>query len=359
MELTYFRGRVGLYAILKALDIGAGDQVAIQAFTCVAVPEAVMATGASPLYIDIANNTFNMSADDLTSKMTPQTRAIVVQHTFGIPADMACIIKVSTAHGIPIIEDCCHTLASKYKGKDVGSFGVGSFYSYEWGKPLVAGVGGSIRVNDKKLAEMIKADYTNYNLPDIVTQIKIELQYHAFSLLYRPSLYWPIRSAFHWLGDIGLLKGNYNPVDEIADDFSRCMSPGVKKRLMLKINNLESQTQHIRWVSKQYREQIDSAAISHPALQREDDTIFARYPLLSINKHDLLHKARKANVELAEWYATPVHPLTGKDLEKVQYKAGSCPNAEQRCLKVVTLPTHQMVTQRDVDKSINFLNNFG
>jgi len=356
---TYFRGRVGLYALLKAMEIGPSDQVAIQAFTCIAVPEAVMATRASPLYIDIEDNGFNMSADDLASKVTPQTRAIVVQHTFGIPADMECIIKIATAHGIPIIEDCCHTLASKYKGKDVGLFGVGNFYSYEWGKPLVAGVGGSIRVNDEYLAEIIRADYNNYNLPDIVTQIKIEVQYRAFSLLYRPFWYWPVRSVFHWLGDIGLIKGNYNPVDEIADDFSRRMSPGVKKRLILKMKNLENQTQHIRWVCKQYSDQIDSTTISHPALQSEVDAIFARYPLLSINKQDLLLKARKANVELAEWYATPVHPLLGKDLEKVQYKAGSCPNAEQRCLEVVTLPTHQMVTQRDIDRSINFLNNTG
>jgi len=358
-NLCFFRGRVGLYALLKGLDIGVGDHVAMQAFTCIAVPEAVMATGASPLYIDIEDNGFNMAADDLASKVTPQTRAIVVQHTFGISADMECIIKIATAHGIPIIEDCCHTLASKYKGKDVGLFGVGSFYSYEWGKPLVAGVGGSIRVNDEKLAEIIKADYVSYNLPDIATQIKIELQYHAFSLLYRPSWYWPVRSLFHWLGDIGLLKGNYNPVDEIADDFSRRMSPGVKKRLILKMKNFENQTQHIQWVSKQYREQIYSAVIAHPVLNSEDVTIFARYPLLSINKQDLLLKARKANVELAEWYATPVHPLMGKDLEKVQYKAGSCPNAEQQCCEVVSLPTHQMVTQRDIDRSINFLNNIG
>lgn len=358
-NLCFFRGRVGLYALLKGLGIGVGDHVAMQAFTCIAVPEAVMATGASPLYIDIEDDGFNMSADDLASKVTPQTRAIVVQHTFGIPADIDGILRIANHYSIPIIEDCCHTLASRYKGKDVGSFGFGSFYSYEWGKPLVAGVGGSIRVNDKKLAEIIKADYANYNLPDIATQIKIELQYHAFSLLYRPSWYWPVRSAFHWLGDIGLLKGNYNPVDEIADDFSRRMSPGVEKRLILKIKNLERQTQHIQWVSKQYREQIYSDAISHPVLKSGNDAIFARYPLLSSNKPDVLSMARKANVELAEWYATPIHPLMGKDLEKVHYRIGSCPNAEKRCAEVVSLPTHQMVSQRDIDETLNFLNNIG
>ena len=361
LRYSYYRGRVALCAILNSLGIGSGDDVIIQAFTCLAVPEAILAAGALPIYVDIETTGFNMDADDLERKLTPQTRAVVVQHTYGIPADMERICNITERHGIPLIEDCCHTLLSKYKGKTVGSFGVGSFYSFEWGKPVVAGIGGSILINDPVLLEKVQAAYAGYQLPDLFSQARIDLQYCAFSLLYRPALYWPLRTLFHKLGSMGLAEGNYNPVGqgEIADDFSRRMSPGVKKRLILKIENLESQTQHIRLVSKQYREQIYAAAISHPALQREDDTIFARYPLLSINKQDLLHKARKANVELAEWYATPVHPMMGKDLEKVQYKAGSCPNAEQRCRVVVSLPTHQMVTQRDIDKTLNFMNNVG
>ena len=80
-DLVYFRGRVALYALLKALDVGPGDEVATQAFTCVAVPEAIMATGASPIYVDLEPTGFNMDVGDLQHKITSRTRAIIVQHT--------------------------------------------------------------------------------------------------------------------------------------------------------------------------------------------------------------------------------------------------------------------------------------
>lgn len=355
-ELAYFRGRVGLYAILKALGIGSGDHVAIQAFTCLAVPEGVMATGAFPVYVDITEDGFNVDSNDLEKKLTSQTRAIVVQHTYGIPASMDHIIGIATAHGIPVIEDCCHTLVSTYKGKTVGSFGMGGFYSYEWGKPMVAGVGGTLIINDEKLMEAVQADYSHYRVPSIGRRMKIELQYQAFSLLYRPSLYWPVRTLFHWLGNMGLAESNYNPVGKIADDFKLRMSPAVKRRMVNKIKRLDTHTQHSRWVSNQYRERIVSDFVSHLNLQADNDTVYARYPLLAKNKQELLTEARRARVELAEWYATPVHPLNGSDLHLVNYKTGSCPNAEKRCLEVVTLPVHGGVRQKDIDRAVEFLN---
>ena len=139
---NYFRGRVALYALLKALKVGKGDEVAMQAFTCVANPEAVMAIGALPIYVDVEVDGVNMDPGDLEGKITSRTRAIVIQHTFGIPADIAPLRAIAKRNNIPVIEDCCHTLASRYDGQTVGSFGIGSYYSFEWGKPLVAGIGG-------------------------------------------------------------------------------------------------------------------------------------------------------------------------------------------------------------------------
>ena len=141
--LCYSRGRVALKAILRGIGVSGGDKVAIQAFTCSAVPEAIMAAGALPLYVDIESDGFNMDPEDLRKKISHRTRAIIAQHTFGIPADMDRILGIANESQIPVIEDCCHTLTSSYKGKVVGSFGVGSFYSYGWGKPVVIGVEGA------------------------------------------------------------------------------------------------------------------------------------------------------------------------------------------------------------------------
>ncbi len=357
--LTFFRGRVALYAILKGLGIGAGDEVAAQAFTCVAVPEGIMATGAQPVWVDIEADGFNMDAADLRRKLTSRTRAIIVQHTYGIPADMELLLQVANEAGLPVIEDCCHTLASTYKGKTVGSFGVASFYSFEWGKPIVTGIGGSAVVNDPELRQRVREAYENYQAPGITRLVRIQLQYYAFGLLYRPSLYWPVRALFHRLGSLGMAESNYNPVGEgnIAQDFNLRMAVPLQRRLARNLAKLDAQTRHSRWVASEYQARIQSsAAIIHPIPPKDSDTVFARYPLRARDKAGLLAVARKANVELSEWYATPVHPLAGQELRLVHYEPGSCPNAETRCAEIVALPTHPAVTKRDIDRAVKFLN---
>ncbi len=82
-----------LYEILKAFEIGDGDEVLVQAFTCVAVPNSVRWTSAKPVYVDI-DNTYNIDPSDDAQKITPKTKAIIVQHTFGTPADMDAIISL-------------------------------------------------------------------------------------------------------------------------------------------------------------------------------------------------------------------------------------------------------------------------
>ncbi|WP_208596329.1 DegT/DnrJ/EryC1/StrS family aminotransferase [Desulfovermiculus halophilus] len=355
---VYFRGRVGLYALLKALNVTSNDKVAIQAFTCLAVPEAIMALGAQPSYIDTEQNGFNMAPEDLQNKITDHTQAIVVQHTFGIPANMDAIQNIASYYDLPVIEDCCHTFMTKYKGNLVGSLGLGAFYSFEWGKPVVAGVGGGIEINDENIREKVKEDYLSYQQPGFVTQGKIELQYQAFRLLYRPSLYWPVRTLFHKLGDLGLAESNYNPVgkNNISKDFQLKMTKGVKHRLEKYLKSVEKISAHSRWASDQYQQNIVSRLVSLPNVSEDCDTVFARYPLLAKNKQDLLAKAKKAGVELAEWYATPVHPLSGQELPLVHYTEGSCPNAEKLCKEVVSLPVHLRVRQKDIDRAIAFLN---
>ncbi len=358
VELTFYRGRVALHAVLKAFDIGSGDEVALQAFTCIAVPEAIMAAGARPRYVDIEATGFNIDAANLRRKLTPRTRAIVVQHSYGIPADMDSILRVAQEAGLPVIEDCCHTLASTYKGETVGGFGVAGFYSYEWGKPIVAGIGGAAVVNDPGLRQRVHGAYENYRIPGMTRLARIQLQYYAFGLLYRPLLYWPVRSLFHRLGSLGMAESNYNPMDEgnIAEDFSLRMAPPLQRRLVHNLTKLDAQTRHSRWAAGEYRTRIESTAVTHPIPPEDSDTVFARYPLRATDKTGLLAAARRANVELSEWYATPVHPLAGQELRLVHYEPGSCLNAEARCSEVVALPTHPAVSKRDVDRAIRFLN---
>lgn len=358
LGLTYFRGRVALSAILKAMNIAQGDQVAIQAFTCVAVPEGVIATGARPLYIDIEPMGFNMDADDLLKKLTPETKAIVVQHTFGIPADMERIMQIADQRNIPVIEDCCHTLISTYNGRTVGSFGVGGFYSFEWGKPIIAGVGGSVVINDPELKNKIENQYTLYRFPPLLRRFRLFAQYQFHRLIYRPSLYWPVRSLYKKLSSLGMAEGNFNPIENGGyKDFSLRMAKHTQKVLISKIRKLEEYTTHSRWTVSEYCSRINSPAVSHPKISNDADIVFARYPLVSKNKSQLLERAHRSNVEVADWFRTPIHPLGKDQWPLVHYEANSCPNAETMAKQVITLPTNIRVKKRYIDRTVSFLNN--
>lgn len=358
LQLTYYRGRVALHAILRGLGIGAGDEVATQAFTCVAVPEAILAAGARPVYLDIEADGVNLDPDDIPRKLTPRTRAIIVQHTFGIPANMPAILSLAAQQGLPVIEDCCHTLASKLHGQPVGSFGAAAFYSFEWGKPVVAGLGGSARVNDPQLKETLLARRAAYRIPARSERWKLALQYSLHALLYRPSLYWPLKSAFRSLSRLGIARGNYNALDadRPAEDFSLAMADPQRRRLARKLaSGVASHADRSRRLACRLISGLrDVRGIRFPAAPSGAEPVLARFPIQVDDKLRTLALARKQNIELAEWYATPVHPLPVDQGGVIGLDPEVCPRAMQRTGEIVSLPLHERVSERHIDRVIEF-----
>jgi len=355
--LTYYRGRVALREILRALGVTTGDKVAIQAFTCLAVPEGVMAAGARPVYIDIEAHGVNMDYHDLNRKLTDRVRAIVVQHTFGIPAEMDSIMAVAADRNIPIIEDCCHTFLSSYSGQQVGTFAEAAYYSFEWGKPLVAGVGGSAAVNNPALFATMKRRRQELLTPSLQRRLKLDLQYAAFNLFYRPSLYWQVKHLFHWFSSRGMAEGNYNPIHvdtAPAEDFSLRMSPQTEKRLQRKIQNITRQADYARKIASLYRHQINAPGIEHPQVPLQAEVVYNRYPLFIEDKPRILSLASKAGIEIKDWFSSPVQPLTSDTLHLVHYEADSCPCAELAASKIISLPTHERTTESYASKVIRF-----
>lgn len=357
-EFNYYRGRVALFSMLKAIGVGKGDTVVTQAFTCLAVPEAIMATGARPIYADIEKGSVNMDPESLRKSISTSTKAIVIQHTFGIPARLNKLLEVAEEFSLPVIEDCCHTYSSTYNGKPVGSFGVGSFYSFEWGKPLVVGIGGGLKVNAQEYIDNIATQYNEMQLPGLTDRIKIEIQYWAFKILLRPSLYWPLKKAFHKLSKSGLAKGNYNDVEkeEVSLDFSLRLSSGLKARLKSKLKSIDKFTSISQRNSNFYKENIKSEKISFLTEPDGTDTVYARFPLIADNKEELLKKAEQNSIEVADWYNTVIHPLKDDDLEVIHYKSGSCPNAEWLSERVISLPVGKSVGNKYRKQIKSFLN---
>jgi perosamine synthetase len=356
-DLAYYRGRVGLSSILRALGVGRGHAVALQAFTCCAVPQGIAAVGASPLYIDVGADSVNMDPQDLASKLAPGVRAVVVQHTFGIPAPIDQIVEIANARGVDVIEDCCHTLSSSYRGKVVGSFGRAAFYSFEWGKPLVAGLGGSVLTTDARLRARLVEQYSTLQRPPFARTIRIGAQYVAFRLLYTPQLYWYVKAAFRLAARYGLAEGNYSH-GLIGDDeeFGYRMAPSCRARLARRLRDTDQATRARMAVASKYDAAFRRLGVATPTVPRDATPVYARYPLRVPDKARLLERARRARVELAEWYATPVHPFSRAQWHVAGYEAGTCARAEGLCTEVVSLPMHPSTADRLIDRIEKILN---
>ena len=357
----YFRGRVGLSKILSGLGISHGDKVLMQAFTCVAVPEAIISIGATPIYVDIEKNGVNMDPKKIEECLLSNTeiKAIIVQHTFGIMANMEIIAEISKRYNLHLIEDCCHVLGSSINGKKAGSWGIASFNSFEWGKPIIAGIGGSVDTNDKKLETYLQKNYKKLLNPSLLLNIKNTLQMTAFFLLYRPSLYWPIKDMFHFFSKIGLITGNYSYHKNISiNNKEYSMKMPVINKVFLKYSNLKINRtlEHRKKIGELYYTLLnDIESISIPFIPKNLEIYYCRFPILVKDKQLLLAIARERHFEISSWYDSPIHPLGSEQLIDVGYKNGSCLNVEKLCASIVSLPVNSRVTEASVRKLSEFL----
>lgn len=357
----YYRGRVALYDILRQLGVGSGDEVALQAFTCVAVPEAVMAAGATPIWVDIAPDEVNIDAASLESRLTPRTKAVIVQHTFGIPADLDAILPLLERRGIPLIEDCCHAFASKHRDRVLGTIGAGAFWSYEWGKPIVAGIGGEAKFNDERLRSSAARTFeANFKRPPRSKSAVIATQYLMHALLYDPRRFWAVRSAFRALSRAGVAESNYNPVGTgvaASSDFGWRICGFSESRLgYARSRGDRSIPDRIRQGDHYASGLRGNDALRRVHIPAGSETVYSRFPLFVSRKEELLFAARAANLEIAEWYSTPVHPVCGGDLRLVNYSPGSCPRAESASNSFVSLPIGERVTPAFQDELVALIN---
>ncbi|MEN7341927.1 MAG: DegT/DnrJ/EryC1/StrS aminotransferase family protein [Pseudomonadota bacterium] len=350
LKFRFYRGRVGLAQMLRALGIGDGDEVITQAYTCVAVPEGIMSIGATPVYADILPDHVNLDPSSVEEKISSATRAIIVQHTFGYPAALSRIMSIADRHGIPVIEDCCHTLSSEHQGQRVGTFGVGAFYSFEWGKPIASGVGGAVLLNNDTLVEAMDTQCDSLITPSFVRGLKVQLQYMVFRVLYRPANYWFLKDLFARLSKLKVVEGNYNPIsaDDPSEEFSFSMLPAVSRRVDARLARLDESTHRALSAAEQVGAVIKEAGYEPPVVDQGDLAVPARIPFAVEDKARLLALARELRTEVAEWYSTPIHPLGANDQHMVGYASGECKVAEAACQSFVSLPVFG-VTPRYLD----------
>ncbi|MGO9093619.1 MAG: DegT/DnrJ/EryC1/StrS family aminotransferase [Bryobacteraceae bacterium] len=150
-------GTAGLHLGLAALGIGEGDEVILPSFTFIAAANAVLYQRATPVFADIDPLTLNLNPASVARAVTPRTRAILVVHTFGCPADLDPILQIAARHGAWVIEDACEALGAQYRGLPVGGFGDFGVFGFYPNKPITTGEGGMLVTRDRQLAETVRA----------------------------------------------------------------------------------------------------------------------------------------------------------------------------------------------------------
>lgn len=357
----FWKGRVGLYAIFRALGVGAGAEVIVPAFTCVVVSNAILYLGAKPVYIDVDPKTFNLATGLLEQTIGPKTKCILAQNTFGLSADLEPILKIAQRYQIPVIEDCTHGFGGTYHGQINGTLAQASFFSTQWNKPFSTGWGGFTAVRDEALAEKVRALEEEMQLPAPGQERMLQAQLWARKNLLSPSLYWPILRLYRRLSNSGIIPGS----SEGGELQTTIMPEGYLLAGGI-VQAREGLKQLQRWPHIRER-RLELAAIYDRTLEKlgllklyVPDHIshsYLKYPLLVKNRAAFFVLAEQHRIRLGDWMLSPIHPVEEK-WEHWGYLRGSCPVGEHLSRHVVNLLTDLDLTEKEVKRTITFLERY-
>ncbi len=359
---SFWKARVALYALLKALGVGQGDEVILPGYTCVMDVNPIKYLDANPVYVDIEPKTFNMNIELLEEKISPKTKVIIAQHTYGYACDMDAILEIAGNHNVVVIEDCCLALGSTYKGKLAGTFGRAAYFSFQWNKPYTTGLGGMAVCNDEKLAEAIDRLCEN----DMVSPSFKEVAMLAAQLMVYRTFIYPGTTAlaqtlFRWLTKKGAVVGSsstceFEPV--MADDFFKRMSCVQAKSGIRQLKKLDKNIIHRKEMAKLYDELLSGKDwIPRQYDSAVQDPVMVRYPVRITEKEKALEEAASAGIELGSWFECPLHPIE-TPMQMYGYEVGMCPEAEKAAREVVNLPLHPRAGKKTVKRTVKFISQF-
>lgn len=306
-------GLDALHIILKALDIGSGDEVIVPSNTYIATALAVSYAGAKPVFVEPDINSFNINPLKIEEKITSKTKAIMVVHLYGRPADMEPILTISKKYNLKIIEDCAQAHNAKYKGKQVGTFGDAAGFSFYPGKNLGAlGDAGAIATNNDELAQKAKM-LTNYG-----SQIKYLHEYKGFN----------------------------SRLDEIQAGL-----------LSIKLNYLDKWNARRKEIANKYINEVRNKNIILPLANTEEfDGVWHIFAVRSKYRNELELFLKEKGISALKHYPIPMH-LQGAYAD-LGYNKGDLPIAEEISDTELSIPLYYGMTDDEVSYVIDILNSF-
>ncbi len=346
-----YKGRDAIQCALEGLGIGRGDGVLTQALTCYAIEEAILRTGAIPVFVDIEKDHLNLSVATLqhTYGRAHTPRAVIVQNTLGVPADMEEIKKWCSEKKLVLIEDLAQSIgAVSSTGKMLGSYGDAVVLSFGRDKIVDAVSGGAV----------IFRRPANHK---IETSGRVHTGTIIKDMIY-PALTWKIRKTHRILlgkiilrlfRNVGLMTSAVASPTATATPM-----PAPHARLTLyQWHKLDEGLAHRRKIGQTYLAHLNEKANILTSKQIVEQGANLRLPMVVENPDDLIKHLSFSNIYLADrWYRSPVD--CGNLPVKSIYKQGTCPNAEKLSRTVVNLPTHINVGEKDAVRIANAVNNY-
>jgi dTDP-4-amino-4,6-dideoxygalactose transaminase len=307
-------GTDALHLALRAAGIKAGDEVITSPFTFVATAEAIAYCGATPIFVDIEPNTFNLDVSGLESRVTSRTKAILPVHLYGQTCQMDKIMTFAKKHNLAVIEDCAQAMGATFNGQQVGSFGAAGCFSFFPTKNIGCfGDGGMVTTND----------------PAIFEELKV-LRGHGS------------RKTYHY--DI---IGYNSRLDELQAAILR-----------IRLRNIEALIQSRRHNAALYAKLLSGvAAISLPSELPGGRHTYNQYTLRCSKRDALFDHLKNSAVPAMVYYPLSLH--LQKAFASLGHQPGAFPVSERAQAEVISLPIFPELTEAEIDSVAQAVKGFG
>ncbi|MEQ8155089.1 MAG: DegT/DnrJ/EryC1/StrS family aminotransferase [Clostridiaceae bacterium] len=341
-SISVGNGTDALVIALKSMGIGEGDEVITSTFTFFASAESISAVGATPVFVDVKKDTFNIDPEKIEEKITSKTKAIIPVHIFGQCADMDEINLIAKKHNLYVLEDACQAIGGEYKGRKVGTLGDMACFSFFPTKNLgCAGDGGMIVTNNDKLATIATALRTHgsgengqkaYNLLNNIEE-EVKTAQDANDTVYNPLKYY------------NYLIGYNSRLDAIQAAILR-----------IKLREIDNWNNKRREIVEKYNDSFRGLNVVTPAAQKDIRHVYHMYILQSEERGRVLEELKKKGIATGVYYPVPLH--LQKVYRNLGYKEGDLPVAEYLSHRTFAIPVYPELSDDQVNYIIDAVKAF-
>lgn len=347
--------RSSLYAILKVLNLSKEDEVLILSFSCMVVANACIWAGAKPIYVDCNKENFGFDLEDLKKKVSKNTKAVIIQNTFGLvePLDK---IKEIVGKDVLIIEDLGHCMGAEFQGKKLGAIGDCAIITFGTEKVIASGRGGACLIKDKELLEKIRG----------FQSIAKEFPKDKEEKFLKNPLIWEKIIPLYFVGVskysigklIAFLGYKFKQLGEVIEDsefmvekpewLPSKISEKLAKVVLNQFDKIEKFNDHRIKIAKIYDKILGFNLVKKDG----NKSIFLRYPILTSSKEkkdEVIAYLRKEKIIIGTWYSS-VLLAPEEAYTKLQYTKGSCSNTEYVSERIINLPTHIRMNEKEAEK---------